>query len=68
MIRAITTTMTLLAVLLCAGCPEKEKAAKAKAEAAGGSASDHAPVVRPVENKLDNAMQKNEDRAKPDPD
>jgi len=47
---------------LVGGCPKK---AKPSVESQGSST---APILQPVENKLDNSMQVNENRAKPDPE
>jgi hypothetical protein len=57
---------TVAVVLLLCGCPEKKSAPKpAPAETEG---TKTAPILQPVEKKLDNAMDKNENRATPDPE
>lgn len=55
-----------LVVLLCAGCPEKKKAVPPPAEPAAAGSS--APVLQPTEQKLDKAMDTNENRATPEPE
>jgi hypothetical protein len=50
---------------LASGCPAKKKAAPAGESTGSGST---APILQPVENKLDDSMKKNEDRATPDPE
>jgi hypothetical protein len=48
---------------LVAACPAKKKAAPA-----GDGSGSTAPILQPVETKLDNSMKLNEDRATPDPE
>ena len=55
----------LVMVLALAGCTSKKKAPPPAAVEGSGST---APVLQPVENKLDNAMDQNEKRAQPEPD
>jgi hypothetical protein len=56
-------TGLVVALVLTAGCP-----AKKKTEPAGGGSGSTAPILQPVETKLDNSMQKNENRAAPEPE
>jgi hypothetical protein len=53
----------VVALAVTAGCP-----AKKKAEHAPEGSGSTAPILQPVETKLDNSMQKNENRATPDPE
>ena len=46
-----------------AGCPAKKKVAPE-----GTGSGSTAPVLQPVETKLDNSMKANEQRATPDPE
>ena len=57
------TLIGLVVMLALAGCPSKKKAAPAEGAGSGSTA----PILQPVETKLDNAMDKNEQRATPDP-
>ena len=54
----------LVVILALASCTSKKKAPPAEGAGSGSTA----PILQPVENKLDNAMDKSEDRAKPDPE
>jgi hypothetical protein len=56
--------LLLVLVAILGGCPEKKKPPPPPAAGEGSTA----PILQPVENKLDKAMDKNEDRAKPDPE
>jgi hypothetical protein len=58
------TLVGFLVVLVLASCTSKKKAAPVEGAGSGSTA----PILQPVETKLDNAMDKNEDRAKPDPE
>lgn len=58
------TLVGLVVVLALAGCTSKKKAAPPEADGSGSTA----PILQPVETKLDNAMDKNEQRATPDPE
>jgi hypothetical protein len=53
----------VVVLALVGGCPAKKKSAP---EGAGSGST--APILQPVENKLDNSMKKNEDRATPEPE
>lgn len=55
----------VIVLALVSGCPEKKKAAPAPEGAGQGST---APILQPVENKLDDSMKQNENRAAPDPE
>ena len=55
----------VIVLALVSGCPAKKKAAPAPESAGSGST---APILQPVENKLDDSMNKNENRAAPDPE
>ena len=58
------TLIGLVVMLALAGCTSKKKVPPAEGAGSGSTA----PVLQPVETKLDNAMDKNEQRAKPDPE
>jgi hypothetical protein len=53
----------LLCLVVLAGCPENKRAAPAESQPVGSNPS---PAVQPVQNKLDDSMMRNEDRANPD--
>jgi hypothetical protein len=53
----------VVVLALVTGCPGKKKAAPA-----GDGSGSTAPILQPVETKLDNSMKTNETRATPDPE
>jgi hypothetical protein len=50
-------------VLLLAGCPEKKRAAPAESQPVGENPS---PVVKPVQDKVEDSLKRGEERANPD--
>ncbi len=57
--------LLLVLIAILGGCPDKKKSPPPPPAPGEGST---APILQPTERKLDNAMDKNEDRAKPDPE